>query len=412
MGTITHPGMLMETYGTDGAMCDAMDNYADVLKGRLIQQEQKLRARRRMTEDHSTETTGEDLQACGYGYQLEEYTKLAPDNLWLPSSMPQKRIWRVSNLGATTWRPGVNDVTFYSDAACTQPIIPGMSCSTCPALTTELPRPTHDHSPIHILKFVSIPLRVDSPAKIDWIVSRVPPAKFSAEIETLKGDYEGSKNGFSDCVFIESTDLKSIGNTCILRGRLLQRAWLFRRSTYSKMGCLCPGRIVCSGSDTTKSNAACSSAFDGAADTKWRPDCNDCTAGQAWIGMELHPDVVVGCATVAGNLGQAKQWNGGLALEVSTNGERTWDRVGAKADSNTVTVDSEQRWIVSSCSECALACDVYPGCYMYQCDMQGEELGCVLGSTFLPQPAENSAILHCSKLPGTQNDPFAKYNFN
>ena len=34
--------------------------------------------------------------------------------------------------------------------------------------------------------FVSIPLRVDSPAKIDRIVSRVPPAKFSAEIEIRK----------------------------------------------------------------------------------------------------------------------------------------------------------------------------------------------------------------------------------
>lgn len=34
--------------------------------------------------------------------------------------------------------------------------------------------------------FMSIPLRVDSPAKIDRIVSRVPPAKFSAEIEIRK----------------------------------------------------------------------------------------------------------------------------------------------------------------------------------------------------------------------------------
>ena len=54
-------------------------------------------------------------------------------------------------------------------------------------------------------------------------MSRVPPAKFSAEIEIRKKKklIQGSKNGLSDCVFIESTDLKGIGNTCILGGPVI-----------------------------------------------------------------------------------------------------------------------------------------------------------------------------------------------
>eukprot|EP00976_Prorocentrum_cordatum_P107248 1194608-Prorocentrum_minimum.AAC.5 len=84
------------------------------------------------------------------------------------------------------------------------------------------------------------------------------------------------------------------------------------------MGCLCPGRDVCSGGNAQA--VACFNDID-TADTQWSAT------------TPLPAGVVVGCATVDGISG-----NGGLELEVSTNGGRTWDPVGANATNGVNTV--------------------------------------------------------------------------
>jgi hypothetical protein len=117
--------------------------------------------------------------------------------------------------------------------------------------------------------------------------------------------------------------------------------------------------FLCSGSHRNLDETmGCHHAFDGikkqddASYNEWRPQCGaengGCQAKEAWIGVHFPTPVFVGCMQVLGRNGspseglgkgvyygpetnpKPKPWNGGLAVEVSDDGE-LWQAVEIEA---------------------------------------------------------------------------------
>merc|ERR1712178_545426 len=101
-----------------------------------------------------------------------------------------------------------------------------------------------------------------------------------------------------------------------------------------------------------------SKAFDGSDSTHWRPQCDPCAIGEAWLSFSVSVEIKCVEALYLGEgSGGGKTWNGGIKVE-KQNSDGTWTTKMESTNGNSANISGDSD---TTCRTCPSGTIKYPG---------------------------------------------------
>ena len=90
-----------------------------------------------------------------------------------------------------------------------------------------------------------------------------------------------------------------------------------------------------------------SAAFDNTEDTLWRPQCQPCGIGEAWLSFAVAEEIeCVRASDLGQGAGGSEWWNGGIKVELQ-NADSTWTTAMESTSGNSASTSLEGKLIFS-----------------------------------------------------------------